>query len=393
MSFSTTGVRVEVVGLSALCSLGVSKERIFHQALNDHLDPFRNGLFSIAPEEFDVLKTSVPERFRASRFDIMTISAMEAALADAQWDDAKIQDCGFVFATTTGEVDRWESVLPSFPECDLSASELSSCIQSQSLGHPIQELRRHFGMKGRFALVASSCSASLQALALALLWIKSGKVHRCLVGSTEIHSDLTRLGFESLRLISKSKCRPFDVNRDGINLGEGGAFLCLERSSPEERSQKSWGYLEGAGLSSDAFHPTAPQPEGLGSIKAMSQALQMAKVTAEEIDWVYAHGTGSPSNDQAEGCAIQSLFRHRPWITGTKGLHGHMLGASGAIESVLGLMSMRENLILPTYQFETLDPKLELNVADRVLKNSVRAFIKNSLGFGGINAAVVFSRE
>jgi 3-oxoacyl-(acyl-carrier-protein) synthase len=281
--------------------------------------------------------------------------------------------------------------LPSFGKINAEVSKTIAAVAQQSLGSPALRLMEHFKIQGPRALITSSCSASLQALALGLMWIRSGKVRRCIVGATEIHSELTRVGFGSLRLLSKEICKPFDRNRTGINLGEGAAFLCLEAG--DLRRENPWGYLTGAGLSTDAYHPTSPHPEGAGSVKALNAALRNGGLNAADIDWIYAHGTGSPANDSAEAQAIQQVFPHRPFVTSTKSSHGHALAASGVLESVLGLMAMKKNKILPTSHFQDPDPLIDLAILAKAKDHVVHHFVKNSLGFGGINASVIFSRE
>jgi len=252
-------------------------------------------------------------------------------------------------------------------------------------------MAEHFRIRGPMALTTSSCSASLQALATAFLWIRAKKVRRCIVGTTEIHADLTRVGFGSLRLLSKNICSPFDKNRAGINLGEGSAFLCLEDAGLRPQTA-GWGYLSGAGLSTDAYHATSPHPEGKGSQEAMRMALESAKLDPKKIGWVYAHGTGSPANDLAEAKAISQVFSHKPWVSSTKSSHGHTLAASGALESVLGLLAMKRNEILPTHNYKETDPQISLRITSEKVAQPLDHFLKNSLGFGGINASVIFSK-
>ena len=244
-------------------------------------------------------------------------------------------------------------------------------------------------------MIASSCSASLQAISLAALWIKTGQVKRCIVGSTEILSDLTTNGFNSLRLLSKGICKPFDKDRNGINLGEASAFLCLESASVSSRP--SLGYLSGFGLSSDAHNATSPHPEGKGSFTAMKMALDQAKLAPEMIDWFHAHGTGSQVNDLAETKAIKSLFSNDNYkkaaTSSTKSIHGHTLGACGALEVVMALLSLKNNIVLPTYNTVSVDPSIDLDIILKPQEKKLNHILKNSLGFGGINASVILSKD
>jgi 3-oxoacyl-[acyl-carrier-protein] synthase-1 len=280
----------------------------------------------------------------------------------------------------------------------LSKQSYQSALVQQPLGAPLFELAHFFGIQGPKLQVSSSCSASLQAIAVGQLWIESGFVDRCVVGSTEIHNDLTRLGFNSLRLLSKSNCTPFDRNRNGINLGEGAAFLCLEKHQRSNRNVKSWGFVSGAGLTSDAYHPTAPHPQGQGSLDAMKKAfIDSGLPSLKEIPWIYAHGTGSQANDSAEAHAIESYFSavhpFIPYVTSTKSLHGHTLGACGALESVIGLYAMKESVILPNHYLNEPDPLISLQLPKEPKTVPFSHFMKNSLGFGGINVSVIFSKE
>lgn len=383
---------VKLVGLGAVCANGLNSEEVFASVLAGRTSVTENGLSSLSPTQWEVLNLATPSFLRGSHCTQIGYHALHAALQEAQWSEAELRDCGFIFASTTAQIDQWEKFLPLYLDQDSDRERIHNSVANQSLGTPALSLTRHFGVQGPLSLLTSSCSASLQALATAFIWIRSGRVARCLVGATEIHADLTRVGFGSLRLLSKNQCRPFDKNRAGINLGEAGAFLCLERGDLREAPQ-TWGYLRGVGFSTDAYHATSPHPEGLGSQRAMQMALHSAGVRPSEVPWIYSHGTGSPANDLAESKAIQQIFDGAPLVTSTKPSHGHTLGASGALESVLGVMAMKRQQVLPTASFQEADAQIPLKVFSRALEKPMDHFLKNSLGFGGINVAALFSRE
>jgi 3-oxoacyl-(acyl-carrier-protein) synthase len=329
-----------------------------------------------------------------SHCSIASIYCLKKALNESQWGPAELANCGFIFATTTSQIDLWQKSLPLCYSKELKFNEITTATQFQSLGKTMVELQKLFHISGPSTVIASSCSASLQALNIASLWIKTGRVKRCLVGTTEILSDLTINGFNSLRLLSKAVCKPFDKNRLGINLGEASAFICLEADDLSEC--KAQGYIAGTGFSTDAYHPTAPSPEGIGSLASMKMALQTANITPEEIDWVYAHGTGSSANDLAESNAFQEFFKNsktKPAVSSTKSIHGHTLGACGALEVVLSLLAFKENVILPTFNIRDIDPAIQLDIVKQVRQKDLRYILKNSLGFGGINASLILSKE
>jgi 3-oxoacyl-[acyl-carrier-protein] synthase-1 len=199
---------------------------------------------------------------------------------------------------------------------------------------------------------------------------------------------LTIHGFRCLQLLASEQCAPFSSRRGGIQLSEGAAFLCLERAST------GLARLSGAGFSTDAHHMTAPHPEGEGSRKAMQRALRSAGLQPQQIDWVHAHGTGSTHNDSAEAAAIGSLFGNgdaAPWVSATKPIHGHALGASGALEAVVCVEALRHQIVLPTFGLTDPDPALGLRHPPATVPTALRHVLKNTLGFGGANAALVFS--
>lgn len=388
-------MQVQIAGLGALCANGLSPETIYDSCLKGESSVQSSGLSSLSAESFAQLRQSIPEKIefqslRQSKSSILSFHSLRQALNDAHWSPEEISKAGFIFATTTGKIDLWEKTLFDYNKAELKTSEYDQALANQPLGAPFSELSQAFKLNGPKVQISSSCSASLQALAMGFLWVQSGQVEKCIVGSTEIHSDLTRIGFNSLRLLTKDVCKPFDKNRTGINLGEGSAFLCLEKASVNKKT--NWGFISGAGLSSDAFHPTAPHSDGRGSQVSMQKALEFAKLPPNDIDWIYAHGTGSPANDLAEAHAIKALFKHSPFVTSTKSIHGHTLGTSGALEAVIGLLSMKNQTILPNAFLTETDPVISLNLPKTAVQKNFSHFLKNSLGFGGINVSLIFSK-
>lgn len=385
----------KVTGLGVISAGGIlKKEILFDQCLKSASLPLVDSLFRTTDEDFFKLTGSLPSNCQdlKSRCGIFSAIALQAAIDEAGWSKEDLSDCGFIFASTTSQIDLWEKSLPDYLKQNRDDQVIRNSAAFQSLATPSILLADKFSIRGPQLHVASSCSASLQALALAALWIKNKKVKRCLVGSTEIHSKLTEVGFSSLRLLSKTIATPFDQNRKGINLGEASAFLCLE-AADLNLENSGWGYISGFGLATDAFHPTAPHPQGKGSETALRNALAFSGMKATDIDWIYSHGTGSVANDASESMALEKVFGNKIPVTSTKPIHGHTLATSGALESVLGLMAMQRNLVLPTSNLDQQDSAIKLLIPQMPLEKKVNSFIKNSLGFGGINAAVIFSKE
>lgn len=377
---------VQISGISAICGSGLTKEQIFATCRQGVTSVGNDGLSTIPAMAIQELALGTPETLRGSKSTVLSYHAFSAALKDSGWSTQELQDSGLILASTTSQIDQWENILPLHAEGKSNANDPHTAVGSQSLGKPLLTLAEHFKIQGPQNLIASSCSASLQAIALASLWLRAGKIRRCIVGATEIHSNLTTHGFGALRLLAKNNSAPFDKNRAGINLGEGSAFLFLEAGN-----KGKWGQVAGFGLSTDAHHVTSPHPEGAGSQIAMRMALRNASLEPSAIDWIYAHGTGSPANDLSESIAIGRIFSHQPPVTSTKTVHGHTLAASGAVESVIGLMAMKNGVSLPTLGFVEKAPGMDIHVESSCRPISLRHFLKNSLGFGGINASVIFS--
>ncbi|MBC7741434.1 MAG: beta-ketoacyl-[acyl-carrier-protein] synthase family protein [Bdellovibrionaceae bacterium] len=395
---TTKLIAVKAVGSEAFCSSGVNKNEIFEACLLGRSAVNEAGLAPISPAIWKTLRPPIQNSTwlenDTSYCSIASSYTLKSALADADWSPKDLIDCGFIFATTTSKIDKWQHSLPFIYMKDLTFEQVTEATRFQSLGATLVQLQNEFGITGPSSVIASSCSASLQALNLATLWIRSGRVKKCIVGSTEILSDLTVNGFTSMRLLAKGVCKPFDKNRQGINLGEASAFICLEAEDYSLRPAHA--FINGIGLSTDAFHPTAPQPDGQGSFHSMLQALNSAGLKANQIDWFYAHGTGSAANDLAESKAIHSLFSNslkKAVVSSTKSIHGHTLGACGALETVLSIMCLQKNIILPTFNTGEIDPAIPLDIVLKSRETTLNVVLKNSLGFGGINASTVITKN
>lgn len=424
---NTLNPKSVVVGMEALCSLGINKNALYENIMCGKSMVNDQGLASIPWSfhekyfsEFQIPLISASPSLKESRCLPWLFSVVKKALQEAQWPHT--QGMGVIYATTTSSIDLWQSELPFFKSFEVGAkglpnlnrshfidgqesNKIITLVRNQALSQSLDVLKKYFCFDGPQALITSSCSASLQALALGSKWIETGYVDKCLIVTTEILCSLTELGFESIRLLSKKICKPFDKNRSGINLGEAAAAICLQSSNDVSEKQKKWGQISGVGLSSDAYHATSPQPEGDGSFQAIQMALQEAKLSPKNLSWIYAHGTASQGNDLAEVKAFRRIFNRLPYIVSTKSFHGHTLAASGLLECVIGLMALNKNQIIMNPYTEVWDPAfgvtpdLSLIEKGEIKNNLVTAiqpmdhFLKNSLGFGGINVAVVLSRS
>jgi 3-oxoacyl-[acyl-carrier-protein] synthase I len=210
------------------------------------------------------------------------------------------------------------------------------------------------------------------------------------VGGTDSLCLTTLYGFHSLQLTSAAPCRPFDSTRDGISIGEAAAFALLERV-PETLDGNSV-LLYGVGESSDAYHMSAPHPEGLGAKRAMQAALDAASMQPGDIDYINLHGTATPSNDRAESQAVTSIFGPTTPCSSTKGATGHTLGAAGALEAVISALAIQNRLMPGGVHTTRVDPTLTAHYIRENRRASVNRVLSNSFGFGGTNCSLIFGR-
>ena len=262
---------------------------------------------------------------------------------------------------------------------------------------PNDAVMAHWGLSGPSVVISTACSASAHAIGTGMELLREGSVDVVLAGGVEPLSELTFAGFGILRSMTPEKIRPFDKSRKGLVLGEGAGVLVLERESgARRRGARIYAWAAGYGSSSDAYHMTAPDKEGRGAARAMEMALRDAALSADMIDYVSAHGTGTPANDAAETNAIKRVLggrAHEVPISSIKSMFGHTLGAAGAIEALATVLSVYRDAVPPTINYETPDPACDLDcVPNEGRQLRVRAAFKNSFGFGGNNAALVFSK-
>jgi 3-oxoacyl-[acyl-carrier-protein] synthase II len=244
----------------------------------------------------------------------------------------------------------------------------------------------------------SACASGAEALAWAYRLIKSGEVDVVIAGGAEaVTHQLPVAGFAQMRAMTsnadpETACRPFDTHRDGFVLGEGAGMMVLERGEfARARGARIYGRLAGIGMSNDAFHITAPEPDGEGSARAIGKALRTAELTKMDIGHVNAHATSTPVGDIAESKTILRAIGDHPVVTATKSMTGHMLGASGAVEAIATLLAVRDGSVPGVRNLVDLDPEIKVDVATETRSVPLTAAVNDSFGFGGHNVALVFT--
>ena len=329
---------------------------------------------------------------RWSRCDLLALVAARAALAEAGVDGEGID---LVIGGSLG----------GMYECEARLAEMHT-LPEEALGpepamlrHPYQmtaeRLSEQLGPFRRARTVSSACSAGLLAVQLAAHWIASGQSTRVLVGGVDALSRLTFAGFDALRVCDPLLSRPFDVARAGINLGEGAGFLVLEsQAGARARGATVFGELGGAAFAAEGFHITQPDPTGAPIARLVRRVLARSGLTAGQVGWVHAHGTGTPHNDPAEIAGLRAaLSRDDLWVSSTKAQTGHTLSASGVLGLIAAILAMERGLIPPTAGLEEPDPAcLPAHHLRATSKKRLDAALVNALGFGGLDAVALVAR-
>lgn len=334
-----------------------------------------------------------------SRHELLGLIAAEEALQDANWlpdtyDQAEVGVASGIGAAGMLEAEEWLKRLSETGE--RHPARLLHGYPASSLA---DFLANTFYFKGLRFSIATACSSSGTSLGMAADAIKNGRADAFLAVGSEALSLLTYAGFHSLRSMSPDLCRPFDQERKGLILGEGAAALILEREEcAVRRGAKIYGEILGWGLSSDGYHMTAPDPEGRGAVRAMTQALDRAGLSRDAIGYINLHGTGTQHNDLAETMAVKNLFgahAHNLLLSSTKSMTGHCLGAAGAIESLVTLLALHYGVVPPTANLTTPDPACDLNYVPQAAQPipTLKYAMNNVMAFGGNNVALVFGKR
>ncbi len=251
-------------------------------------------------------------------------------------------------------------------------------------------VRSAFNLEGPAVVVSTACSSSAKVFASAARMIAAGLIDAAIVGGVDSLCLTTLYGFNSLELLSPEPCRPYDVDRNGISIGEAAAFILLQR--PADSLDADAVLLLGAGESSDAHHMSSPHPQGLGAHMAMSAALKAAGLQPADIDYINLHGTATPSNDAAEGRAVAALFGAAVPCSSTKGATGHTLGAAGGLEAIISALALRHGFLPGGVNTRRIDPGIPIQYLIANLQRAPRRVLSNSFGFGGTNCSLVLGR-
>ena len=326
-----------------------------------------------------------------SRSSLTGIIAAREALKSAGITDINEYRTGLVSATTVGGMDKSEVFYANFLR-DQTKGELKDIV-THDCGDTTEKIADAIGVNQFITTISTACSSSANSIMYGSRLIKNNIVDRVIVGGTDALTKFTLNGFNTLMILDKEHCRPFDDTRTGLNLGEGSAFLVLE--SEEIASHKNiFGEILGYANTNEAYHQTASSPEGEGAYQAMKKAMEVSGLSLSDIDYVNVHGTGTQNNDLSEGRALEKLFGNKvPLFSSTKAFTGHTLAACGAIEAIFSFLSINYNTIFPNLNFGTQMKELNISPVERLRRNiCVDNVLSNSFGFGGNNSSLVLGK-
>ncbi len=390
---------VKVTGLGIVSSIGLGvqehEDALRHGQHGLKLPMFLNSIHKVpvgeVPYDLSDLKEMLGLRKNktVTRTALLGMIAAREAVRDSKLD-VEEQRIGIISGTSVGGMD-----LTSVFYKDYMVNPLTGRI-SNVVGHDCFDstyrIAQDSRLTGYSTTISTACSSAANAIMTGCRMIEAGILDCVVVGGTDALSLFTLNGFKSLMILDDELCRPFDKSRKGLNLGEGAAYLMLERDTLRA-GHEGYGYVKGWANSNDAFHQTASSDNGEGAFRAMSKALTRAGMIDIRPDYINAHGTGTPNNDSSEVKAMERLWGDSiPMFSSTKSYTGHTLGAAGAIEAVISFLSLKNSLIWPSLRFNQSDDDVR-STPETILKvqKGLKNVMSNSFGFGGNCTSLIFS--
>jgi 3-oxoacyl-[acyl-carrier-protein] synthase II len=410
--------RVVVTGLGALTPLGNTTDEFWNNLVAGKSGAAPITLFDVSAFKTQFaceVKNFDPQEFierkevrKMDRFTQFGVVVADQAIADSRIveSNVNVDRIGVIWGSGIGGLDTFFQQTKNYVDAGNKPRFSPFFIPMMIADITPGQISMKHGFRGPNFTTVSACASATNALIDAMMYIRLGKADVIVTGGSE--AAITPIGiggFNAMHALStrndspETASRPFDKDRDGFVMGEGGACIILEEyEHAVKRGAKIYAEIVGGGMSADAYHLTAPHPEGLGALNVMRNALEDAGMTPEDIDYINVHGTSTPLGDIAETKAIKQVFGEHAYklnISSTKSMTGHLLGAAGAVESVAAILSIVNNVVPPTINHFTDDPELDnaLNLTFNVAqKRTVNAALSNTFGFGGHNASVIFKK-
>jgi len=398
--------KVYVTGLGIISSIGNNVDETLISLKNlrqgigtiKYLDSRHKNIIPVCEIKFSdeelVKIANVPHNKKYTRTALLGIIAAKQAVINSQILNDSHWRTGLISGTTVGGMGRTELYYNKYIDFNIFGDFLGY-IETHDCGESTERIAEFLKIKDYVTTISTACSSSANAIMFGARLIKNNILDRVIVGGTESLTKFTLNGFNTLMILDKESCKPFDENRSGLNLGEGAAYIVIESEKCIKSSEKEiFCELSGYANANDAFHQTASSPDGLGAYLAMKNALYKSELSTTDIDYINVHGTGTPNNDLSEGKAIQRLFSPDiPKFSSTKPYTGHTLGACGAIEAIFSILAIKHRIIYPNLNFENPINELGFSPVKKIIKDvEIRNVMSNSFGFGGNNTSLIFSK-
>ena len=364
---------------------GITKAQYFNSVYTDSLP-----LAEIPFATDALIHLSGLNPIGASRTDAIAAIACKEAVEQAKLSSKTLssQRTAFISGSTVGGMCLTDVL---YDDANTEGNNGSPFISSYSNSAHTLLLQKHFGFGGIINTFNTACSSAANAILFGARLIAQGLADRAIVGGVDTLSKFTVNGFNSLMILSKELCKPFDQNRKGLNLGEGAAFLVLEKET-EAQHKEILATLSGWGNSNDAYHPSSTSPEGIGPFTAMRRALEKANLSPWDISFINAHGTATENNDETESIAMKRLFEKVPPFASTKSYTGHTLAAAGALEAVFSILNLKHQELYASLHFLNPIEGIGLIPHLQYKKEKLQHIMSNSFGFGGNCSSLIFSK-
>jgi 3-oxoacyl-[acyl-carrier-protein] synthase-1 len=397
--------RIFVTGIGIISSIGNDSDQNYNSLITtrsgiglanylqgEHIPGFLFGEVKLSNKELANGHALRTDHFN-SRTALLGLRAAKEAIKNADLQSTELKNAGLVNGTSVGGMDVSEGFYKGFLNGE--KIDFRKSFYAHDCGFSTEYIADSLGLKGYISTVSTACSSSANSIAFASQLIKTGKLKIAIAGGADALTKFTFSGFNSLMIVDPDRCKPFDEERKGLNLGEGAAFVVLEvESSMLARKSKPMAELVGHGNASDAYHQTASSPEGTGATLAMQKALTSANLKPSDISYVNAHGTGTQNNDLSECVALKNVFGDRPpHYSSTKSYTGHTLGAAGAIEAVFSILAIQKNFVIANQPVSKPMDILKNPPVRECLKDmEIKHVLSNSFGFGGNCTSLIFAR-
>ncbi len=393
--------RVYITGLGMISAIGNNVPESFlslsqsktgigkiNHLTTRYKDEFLAGEIKLSNSDLaDLVKDNNPALNRNSY--IAMLAAKEAVI-NSGIDPKDGMRTGVISSTTVAGMGKTELYYKEMFEKD----DHLNVLDTHDCGDSTERIADYLGNVDYVTTISTACSSAANAIMLGCRMIKHGQLDRVVVGGVDALSKFTFNGFNTLMILDREWCKPFDENRKGLNLGEGAAFLVIEgENALNLRKGKALAEVVGYANANDAYHQTASSPEGYGATLAIQQAFAMSGLTPSQIDYINMHGTGTPNNDLSESFATKAVFGNQvPKFSSTKAFTGHTLAAAASIEAVISVLSLQNNMIFPNLNFTTAIAETGLVPETTLVNTPLNTILSNSFGFGGNCSSLIFKK-